>query len=240
MEQRKAIVVGASSGIGKELAILLAAQGYTVGITGRRQELLNDLQQKYPGNFTVSCFDVSDTVATTERLGQLTQQLNGLDLIVICAGYGDNNPDLDHRIEQATINTNITGFTAVADWAYQYFKQQSKGHIVNISSIAGLRGSGGAPSYSATKAYQINYLEALQQKANKGKDNIKITDVRPGFVDTAMAKAEQKFWVSSPQKAAADIVDAIKKQKQVIYVTKRWRLIAVLLKLLPRLWYTKL
>lgn len=240
MQMQKAIIVGASSGIGKELAILLAKQGYAVGITGRRQELLDDLQQKHPGNFIVSCFDVRETAVTAQKLERLAEQLSGLDLIVISAGYGDNNPGLDHHIEQETIDTNVTGFTAVADWAYQYFREKGNGHVVNISSIAGLRGSGVAPSYSATKAYQINYLEALQQNANKGRHHILITDVRPGFVDTAMAKAEQKFWVSSPQKAAADIAYAIKKQKKVVYVTKRWRAIAILLKLLPRLWYTNL
>ncbi len=238
LPQKRAIIVGATSGIGKELAIVLTQNNFLVGITGRRKALLDELQQLY--NCEVSCFDIKDTATAIMQLTILTQQLGGLDLLIISSGYGDNNPDLDNSIEQSTIDTNVTGFTAVVGWAYTYFKQQGRGHIVNISSIGGLRGGAAAPSYGASKAYQINYLEGLQQKSNRQKANIRFTDVRPGFVDTAMAKSDKKFWVSSPQKAAADIWNAITKQRQVVYVTKRWEFIALLLKLLPRKWYVKL
>jgi short-subunit dehydrogenase len=115
----------------------------------------------------------------------------------------------------------------------RYFKEQGYGHLVNISSVAGIRGNGIAPSYNATKAYQINYLEGLRLNAYKSKKNIYVTDVRPGFVDTAMAKGDGLFWVALVEKAAQQILDAIKRKKNIVYITKRWRLIGYILKLLP-------
>jgi short-subunit dehydrogenase len=119
------------------------------------------------------------------------------------------------------------------DWSYQYFQEQKYGHIVAISSIAGLRGSRNAPSYNATKAYQINYLEGIRQKAHKQKLSIHVTDVRPGFVDTDMAKGESKFWVASKGEAAHQIYSLIERKKPVGYVTKRWKIFALMLKILP-------
>ena len=109
-----------------------------------------------------------------------------------------------------------------------------------ISSIAGLRGSGIAPSYNASKAYQINYLEGFRQKAAKAKLQIAVTDVRPGFVDTDMAKGDGKFWVAPPQRAAKQIFSAIIGKKDRVYITKRWRLIAIILKILPTWVYKRM
>ena len=105
--------------------------------------------------------------------------------------------------------------------------------MVNISSIAGIRGNGIAPSYNATKAYQINYLEGLRINAKNFGSSITVTDVRPGFVDTAMAKGDGLFWVAPVEKASKQIYRAIKQKKQVVYVSKRWKLIGILLKLIP-------
>jgi short-subunit dehydrogenase len=144
------------------------------------------------------------------------------------------------EIEKQTIDTNIVGFTSIADWTFNYFEKQQSGHLVAISSIAGLRGNGVTPSYNASKAYQINYLEGLRQKASKLKSKIVVTDIRPGFVDTAMAKGEGQFWVASVNKASEQIFKAIQKKKKVVYVTKRWRLIATILKRIPRSIYDKM
>lgn len=237
---KKAIIIGATSGIGKELALMLAKENYIVGITGRRQGLLNELQQQHPSNFVVSNFDIAHTSSIPERMENLTKQLGGLDLLILCSGYGDINTKLLSDIESDTIDTNICGFTAIACWTYNYFQSQGKGHFAAITSIAGLRGGSFAPAYNASKAYQINYMEALRQKSNKGFKEIIITDIRPGFVNTAMAKGDGKFWMASAQKAAGQIIDAIHHQKKVVYVSKRWELIAVLLKVMPRWLYEKL
>lgn len=170
----------------------------------------------------------------------LVTELGGLDLLVISSGTGDLNERLDFKIEKVTIDTNVTGFTLVADWTFNYFQHQKYGHLVAISSIAGLRGSRQARAYNATKAYQINYLEGLRQKATKLNYSIFVTDIRPGFVDTAMAKGEGQFWVSTVDKATKQVFLAIINKKKVAYITKRWKLIAILLKSLPRLLYDKL
>ncbi len=170
----------------------------------------------------------------------MTTELGGLDLLVISSGTGDINDNLDFAIEKQTIDTNVLGFTCVADWTFNYFEKHKFGHLVAISSVGGLRGSRQAPSYNATKAFQINYLEALRQKATFLKMPIIVTDIRPGFVDTDMAKGEGQFWVASVDKASRQIFSAIKAKKKIAYVTKRWGLIATILKRIPRPIYDRM
>ena len=237
---KKAIIIGASSGIGKALALVLANYGYSVGITGRRSTLLEELKNQQPAQFHVSAFDITDGEQLTDKLNLLVQNLGGLDLLVFSSGIGELNVELNINLELPTIAVNVKSFNEVIVWAYHYFEAQKRGEIVAISSIAGLRGGAIAPAYNASKAYQINYLEGLRQKAKKHRLPITIMDVRAGFIDTAMAKSNQKFWVASPEKAALQIFYAIKAKRSVIYVTKRWRIIAWLLKMIPRFLYERI
>jgi short-subunit dehydrogenase len=234
---RKAIIIGATSGIGKELAKLLVANNYKVGITGRRTELLSELKNTNPDLFFVKTFDVTDTKTSIEKLEELVIELNGLDLLIISSGIGDINKNLDFSIEKDTIDTNVLGFTAVSDWTFNYFEKTKAGHLVAITSIAGLRGNRHGTSYSATKSYQMNYLEGLRQKVCTSKHPIIITDIRPGFVDTGMAKGDELFWVSDVDKAVRQIYKAIKQKRKIVYVTRRWIIIALILKLLPS-WFS--
>ncbi len=237
---KKAIIIGATSGIGKGLAKLLVVNGYKVGTTGRRTELLEKLKSESPNSYYVKTFDITDIIKVVDKLEELAAELGGLDLAVICSGTGDINETLDFNVEKLTIDTNVLGFTCAADWAFNHFEKQTFGHLVAISSIAGLRGSRQAPSYYASKAYQINYLEGLRQKATKLKGQIFVTDIRPGLVDTEMAKGEGLFWVASVDKATRQIYKAIKKKKKIVYVTKRWRLIAKILMQIPRPIYDRM
>ena len=230
---KKAIIIGATSGIGKGLAKILADNNYKVGITGRRAELLDELKSQNPNLFFTKTFDITDTKVIVEKLNELITELGGLDLLIISSGTGDLNEKLDFEIEQRTIQTNVTGFTCASNWAFNYFEEQESGHLVAISSVGGLRGNRIAPAYNATKAYQINYLEGLRQKATRLKNQIFVTDVRPGFVGTAMAKGEGQFWVASVDKATKQIFEAIKKKKKIVYVTKRWQIIGTILKRIP-------
>lgn len=230
---KKAIVVGATSGIGKGIARLLATNDYKVGITGRRTSLLEELKQENPGNYIVRTFDVKDTQSIPAHLCELTNKLGGLDLLIISSGTGDRIDHLDFEIETRAIDTNVSGFTAVADWAFNYFEQQKYGHLVDISSVAGLRGNRFAPAYSASKAFQINYLQGLRQKSASLRLPIYVTDIRPGFVDTAMAQGDHIFWVSSVEEASKQIYRAIKVKRRVAYITRRWWIMAVVIKLLP-------
>ena len=236
---KKAIVVGATSGIGRELAILLADNGYKVGITGRREELLATLKASKPDSFIIATFDVISITKVPQYLNDLEKELGGLDLLIMSSGTGKINLSLDSNIERYTNEVNVSGFTTIADWAFNYFQQQRYGHFAAITSIAGIRGSRQSPAYFASKAYQINYLEALHQKAVNLKMPVYITDIRPGFVDTAMAAGPNMFWMASAKKASALIFKAIKNKRSVVYVTKRWQLIVILLKLLPRFLYKR-
>jgi short-subunit dehydrogenase len=237
---RKAIVVGATSGIGKQLALLLADNNYVVGITGRRGPLLTELRDTKPDGFITAAFDVTEIEAIPQQLKKLTEELGGLDLLVMCSGIGELNPSLDPATEQQTNNVNVAGFTAVADWSFNFFEGQRRGHFMAITSVAGVRGGRHSLAYNASKAYQINYLQGLRQRAANFKIPVYITGARPGFVDTVMAKGEGLFWVAPVEKAAGQIYKAIENKRKVVYITKRWRLVACLIRLLPPAIYNRM
>jgi short-subunit dehydrogenase len=237
---KKAIIIGASSGIGKELARILVDEGYKVGITGRRTELLESLKSENPNSYVIKTFDVKNTKVANEKLQELTAELGGLDLLILSSGTGEINDKLDFEIEFRTIETNVIGWTYILGWAFNYFEKQLHGHLIAISSIAGLRGNRQSTSYNATKAYQLNYLEGLRQKATKHKEQIFITDIRPGLVATQMAKGERLFWVMPVEKVAQQIYQAIKKKKKITYVTKRWKMVALVLKRIPPYLYDRM
>jgi short-subunit dehydrogenase len=236
---KKAIIIGATSGIGNELAKILVENGYKIGITGRRKAELQNLQKSNPENYEISSFDCT-TKNNSEKLYELVNQIGGLDLLILSSGTGDLNEELDFKIENKTNLLNVNAFTEIVDWTFNYFQKQGKGHLAVISSIAGIRGGRMAPAYNASKAYQINYLEGLRQKATKTKKPIYVTDIRPGFVDTDMAKGEGQFWVTTKEKAARQIFGIIKRKKGIGYVTKRWWIIAKLLRLIPNEIYKRM
>ncbi|MFY8003381.1 MAG: SDR family NAD(P)-dependent oxidoreductase [Chitinophagaceae bacterium] len=237
---KHAIVIGASTGIGKNLALKLAKEGYKVVITARDIAKLKVIEASDANTFLAVCMDVTLLNITIDKLNSLVDLFSYIDLIVYCAGIGEENIKLLFENELSTIQTNIIGFTNVATWAINQFQQQQFGHFVCISSIAGIRGSKLAPAYNASKAYQINYLEGLKQKVAQLPYNIYVTDIRPGLVDTQMAKGKGLFWVMPLNKAVNQIYWAINAKKQVKYITKRWHLIAGLLKILPRTIYNKM
>jgi len=231
--------VGASSGIGKELAILYAQTGQRVGITGRRAVLLDELKNSFSEKFETAVFDVmgNDNIACLELL---IQKLGGLDLFIYNAGYGEVSDTPDWQIDNTTILTNVNGFAEMVDYAFNYFLKQGHGQIAATSSIASLAGNHFAPAYSASKAFMSNYMEGLYLKARKMKLRIFITDIQPGFVKTKMAKGPGRFWEAPAAKAACQMMHAIESGKFRVYITKRWWLIAQLLKLLPGWLYRRL
>lgn len=237
---KKVIIVGATSGMGRCLAKLMADNGSLVGITGRRTRLLEEIEAEKPESYLTKTLDITLTSTIARQLEELTHDLGGLDILIISSGTGDLNEKLDFEPEKRTIETNVSGFTAVADWAFNFFSAQKYGHLVAITSIGGLHGNSEAPAYSASKAYQINYLQGLQLKAVRSSIPVFITDIRPGFVNTGMAKGEKLFWMASAEKAATQIFKAIKKKRRAAYITKRWVLIALLFKYLPNRIFEKL
>jgi len=236
---RKIIIVGATSGIGRKMAELYAASGNIVGITGRRKELLDEIENMFPGKIKTERFDVTGN-ENIEKLTALIQKIGGLDILVYSSGIGELSKGLDWEIDELTVNTNVKGFIEIANWGFNYFLKQGDGRMVVISSIAANRGNSWAPAYSASKAFQSNYFEALAIKVNKMKKSIGITCVEPGFVDTKMAKGNKRFWLVPLEKAARQIINAIEKKKQKVYVSKRWWLVARLMRLVPFWLYKKI
>ncbi len=235
---KKVIIIGATSGIGRELAKLYAVNNWLVGATGRRKELLQSLQKEFPDNILTECFDVTGT-ENIESIKNLIQQLGGLDLLIYNSGYGEPSEILDWKIDNETTQINVNGFVEIVHFAFNYFVSEGKGQIAAISSISAIRGNSFAPAYSASKAYMSTYMEGLYIKAAKLKLPVYITDIQPGFVDTPMAKSPEKFWVSSVEKAAQQMYSAITNKKRKAYITKRWWLIAKLMKIIPMFIYKK-
>ena len=236
---KKVIIIGATSGIGKALALHYAQAGCIVGITGRRQHLLDELQQQYPQQIFTECFDVRGN-DNTIHMQTLLQQTGGMDLLIYNAGFGDPSDTLDWTIEKTTYETNVKGFIEIVHFAFTWFLQQGNGQIAATSSVAANRGNGLAPAYSASKAFMSVYMEGLLMKCKKMKANIVITDIQPGFVDTKMAKSDQLFWVTPVDKAVRQMVRGIEKKKWRVYVSRRWWLIAQLMKWMPAWIYHKL
>ena len=229
---KHALIIGATSGIGKELAKLLVADNYKVVITGRREQLLQEIKETNPANYLVKVHDVTDLKSCESLFKEIKAILKTIDLVVYSSGVGDPNYKLEWEKELPTLQTNIIAATKIYGLAYSFFREQGYGHLVGISSIASIRGNRHVPAYFASKAFQANYLESLWMKGKRSKAVIHVTDIQPGFVDTAMALGDT-FWMASLEKATKQIYTAIKKKKKKAYITKRWRLVALVLKMVP-------
>ena len=235
-----AIIIGASSGIGNEVARLLLQRGWHCGIAARRTEPLEQLRSEYPQLTETETIDITSEEAP-ERLLQLIERLGGMDLYFHASGIGKQNRDLQTDIEMRTVDTNAMGFTQMVDTAFNYLASHDGGHIAAISSIAGTKGLGPAPSYSATKAFQNTYLQALEQLAYARRLNIRITDLRPGFVDTPLLDGDNHFpMMLRPQQVAKEMVESIERRRHVRVIDWRWRIITALWRLIPRSIWRKL
>lgn len=258
---KRAIVMGASSGMGREVARLLLAKGWHVGLAARRKNALDELCNEYPQLAVAEQVDVTKPDAE-ERLHALIEQLGGMDVYVHMSGIGKQNLELESDIELSTVDTNGLGFTRLVGAAFRYFRDKKRdeigenatfeaendaiclanstkstaagGHIVAISSIAGTKGLGPAPSYSATKAFQNTYLEALEQLSTNLCLDISITDIRPGFVDTPLIEGSNFPLKLNAQSVAHQIVNAIEKKPHVRIIDWRYRLLVAGWRLLPR------
>ncbi len=237
---KKAIIFGASSGIGHEVAKLLSAQGYVLGLAARRVKLLESLKRELPNEAFVRMCDIARADDCELVFNGFVGDMGGVNLVVISSGTGYINDELEWQKEKDTIDVNVTGFACLAGLAARYFLDKNEGHIVGISSIGALRGSREAPAYNASKAFVSNYLEGVRCKMKKVNPRITVTDVMPGFVDTEMAKGDGIFWVAPAEIAARQICRAIQKKKARAIITARWRIIAAVLKWMPDWLYCRL
>ena len=223
--------------MGMEVAKLFIADGCMVGVAARREERLLALKQLAPDKVEVETIDVTaDDV--TRRLRQLIDRLGGMDLFFYVSGIGKQNRTLTPDIELNTMNTNGMGFTRMIGEAYRYFAERGEGHIAALTSIAGTKGLGPAPSYSATKAMQNVYLQALEQQANARGLKKRFTDMRPGFVDTDLLKGDFSYpMMLKPEKVARSIYRAINNKRHVKVIDWRYAILTAFWRRIPRpLW----
>jgi len=234
---KRVIIIGASSGMGMEVAKLFLDEGCRLGVAARREDRLQALKQLAPDRVEVQAIDVTADDATS-RLRALIDRLGGMDLFFYASGIGKQNRTLSPDIELNTVNTNGMGFTRMIGEAYRYFAERGEGHIVAITSIAGTKGLGPAPSYSATKAFQNVYLQSLEQQANARKLKIRFTDIRPGFVDTDLLAGNFRYpMMLKPEKVARQIVSAIHCHRHIKVIDWRYAVLTALWRRLPRpLW----
>ncbi|NKQ35157.1 MAG: SDR family NAD(P)-dependent oxidoreductase [Chloroflexi bacterium] len=235
----RAIVVGASSGIGAAMVKKLAGQGYQVAALARRESLLQELCDEVndqPGNGRVfyRVHNVTDYDEVPAAFQSVVRDLGGLDLIVYAAGI--QLPvmldEYNFAKDRAMIDVNLLGAIAWLDETAVRFQREGKGQIVAISSVAGDRGRIGSPVYNTSKAGLNTYLEALRNRLTR--HGVTVTTIKPGFVDTVLLEnAPKTFWVISPEKAASSIYQAIRKRKQTVYVPARWRWVMLIIRHIP-------
>ena len=230
---KQGIIIGASSGIGWELAVQLATEGYQLGLVARRLEKLEQLASSLTGDHFVVQSDIAKTELAQQQLAELLEKMGNVELIVINSGVGEQEKRLDWEIQRQMIDVNIRGFAALTVISMNYFRERGSGHLVGISSVAAHMSGGLAPTYAATKAFVSSYLNGMRSRAEYSKLPIAVTTVEPGFVDTPMVKGTP-IWTASVEEAVAQLVPAIINKKGHIYITKRWRYVAWLLNLMPK------
>ena len=220
---KRAIIVGATSGIGQEIAKVLLAQGWKIGIAGRRKELLTAFQERNPEQIATQALDVTQKDAVL-KLNGLIEQLGGMDLFLLCSGIGKQNRDLQPEIEIDTARTNVGGFIRMTNAAYTYFRQQGGGHLAVISSIAGTKGLRVATAYSATT--RLAYKQKLK---------IRFTDIKPGFVDTALLDSSEKTYplLMKPEKVAKIAVNALNKKRRSVIIDWRYAILTIMWRGIP-------
>ncbi len=232
----KAVIIGASSGIGAALAEELSRRGYVLGLAARRTDMImNELQPKLPSPSFAAFMDLLDIESSIEALHDLIGRLEGIDLLVINSGVSGRSPGMEREATENLIRINVLGFAGMLHEAYRIFQKQGHGHIVGVSSIASLLPHPNGSAYNASKAFVSNYLDSIRLRIRRRGENISVTDVLPGYVLTPMTEENKRmFWVADVEKAARQIADDIEKKRAVSYVSRRWRLVAWLLSLMPR------
>lgn len=238
-EVKRAVVMGATSGIGMEVALLLAKKGWRVGIAGRREEKLRQIKDSTDGIVCCKQIDITKDNAP-QLLNELIEELGGMDLYFHSSGIGWQNVALDIEKEMRTVETNGVGFTRMVTAAFNYFTVNGGGQIACITSIARTAGLGAAPSYSATKRFQSHYLECLSQLSRMRKLNIRITEIRPGFVATDLLSGSRYPLQLKASNVAKSIVKVVLKRKEIATLDWRYRILVFLWRMIPRCVWVRL
>ena len=233
--KKKIAIIGATSGIGRALTVEMHKRGFIVGATGRRIERLQELEQQLQTHIHTQFMDVVELDDAIDQLDQLKKDMGGLDIIVVNAGVSNYQKEsVGRQADLHVIDVNVRGFANLASYSFNLFEEQGHGHIVGISSVAGLFGWGLNIPYNASKSFMNTYLQGYRQKANHSDADISVSTIMPGFVESEMTEGKRDlFWVQETEKAAKQIADAIERKKHEAYITKRWRLVGWFVKLIP-------
>ena len=238
---KKILITGATSGIGKELAIQFAQRGDLVSLVGRRLDRLEELKAQIGENAYIQELDVTQFEEAERVYSMLIDQMVGLDIMILNAGVGRDSVLMPWRSDKQTINVNVMAFAHGMHFAFDYFKEQGHGHIVGMSSIASLLASGRASAYTASKHFISNYMTGFRQKIHRLDLDIAITDIRPGWVESEMTRKNRgMIWLATTEKAVKQMIKAIDKRRNHVYITKRWRLLAWVAKLVPQFVWDRL
>lgn len=234
---KKIIIIGASSGLGMRIATDFARLGWRVGIAARREDRLKTVKDLYPDRVEYMGIDVSAPDAV-EKFYKLIELIDGMDMLLYAAGCGWYNPELDLADDRRTVEVNVLGFTAILNAAYRYYKDTANvtpGRICAITSVAGTKGLGISAAYSASKRYQWTYMQALDQLAHQQHVNIKLTDIRPGFIRTdLLKKTPQPLPLEmSIDYAAPRIEQAMLTGRRIATIDSRWAVVTALWRLVP-------
>lgn len=231
---KRIVIVGATSGLGLETARLCIREGWRVGAVGRRAEALEALRNEAPEQVEIEPLDITRSDAP-EHLERLIQRLGGMDIYFHSSGIGSRNTDLRPETELNTLRTNGEGFVRMVVAAFAYFRSHGGGHIAVISSIAGTKGLGAAPAYSATKRMQNTYIDALAQLSRMEGYAIRFTDIRPGFVATPMLAGDGHYpMLMKPEAVARSIMRALKNRRRRVVIDRRYAWLVSGWKLIPQ------
>ncbi len=243
--RRRAIVVGASAGIGAALVSALADAGYRVAALARREErlatLCAEVNARHPGQASYVVHDVTDTELVPALFQEIAHDLGGLDLIVYVAGAMPpvGPEEYDTPADALTVQVNLLGAMAWLNEAAVRFHQARGGHIVGIGSIAGDRGRRAKPAYHASKAGLHTYLESLRNRLSQY--GVTVTTIKPGHVKTAMLEGvARQMWPLTPAEAAAQMVKAIQEKRGTVYVPARWALVSLVVRHMPSIIFRRL
>lgn len=241
---KTAIIIGATSGIGREVARKLAAEGWRVGAAGRRGERLEELQAECGAESVV--YEVMDITkpSAVDALDRLLEKTGAPDLFLHVSGVGRQNRQLDETIDVNVMETNCTGLARVLPHILNYVKanpiytSQNKAHIAVVTSVAGTMGLGVSAAYSASKKMQSTYVSALCQLCRMEKIPAQFSDIRPGFVATDILNPQHHYpLMMTVEEAAGHILKGLKRKRRVILFDWRYRILVAFWRLIPRgLW----
>ena len=232
---KKVLITGATSGIGKELAIQYTRKGALVGLVGRRTERLKEIKEELGDQVFIKTLNVTNFDKAEKVYRQLIEEMGGMDIMILNAGISRDRLLPPWRSDNQTINVNVAAFAHGMHFAFEYFKEQGYGQIVGMSSVSAHMASGRASAYTASKSFISNYMTGFRQKAKRLEADITITDLKPGYVVSEITMNNPNmFWVASTEKAVKQMIRAIEKKRNHAYITKRWRLIAWIAKLAPQ------